>query len=60
LTDLDVTLYKVLSGAADAIFIISWLISSALNKSSITEMDLDPEDDHEFDDNATDVGDEEV
>ncbi len=30
---------------ADVLFIISWLIASSFTKSSITDMDLDPEED---------------
>ena len=31
-------------GAIDALYIIIWLLASAFNKASISDMDLDPED----------------
>ncbi len=44
--DSDVQGAKGLYGAVNVIFIVSWLLSTAFNKASITDMDLDPEMDH--------------
>ena len=41
--DNDITIFKALSAGADVLFMITWLIASAFNKASITDMDLDPE-----------------
>jgi hypothetical protein len=38
-----VTIFKALFAAVNVLFIITWLVASAFNKASITDMDLDPE-----------------
>lgn len=39
----DITKTKGLYGALNLIFLIAWLLSSAFNKASITDLDMDPE-----------------
>ena len=43
ITDNDVNIFKALFAAVNVLFIITWLVASAFNKASITDMDLDPE-----------------
>ncbi len=44
ISDNDVTITKGLFAAVNVLFIIAWLMASAFNKASISDMDLDPED----------------
>ena len=44
--DSDVQSAKGLYGAANVIFLLAWLLSTAFNKASITDLDMDPELDH--------------
>ena len=44
ISDQDITITKGLFAAVNVLFIIAWLMASAFNKASITDMDLDPED----------------
>ena len=50
ISDSDISIYKILSMIADALFLCAWMIGSGSTKSSITDMDLDPEEelDEEF------------
>jgi hypothetical protein len=47
---------KALFAGINVVFIISWLLASAFNKASISDMDLDPEEDSdkEFESLSTD------
>jgi hypothetical protein len=42
-TSQQITIFKGLASASDCLFIITWLLASAFNKASISDMDLDPE-----------------
>jgi len=42
-TESDVSTCKGLFGAVNVILLISWLLASAFNKASISDMDMDPE-----------------
>jgi hypothetical protein len=44
LQDMDVTITKGIFGATNVLFIVAWLLATAFNKASISDMDLDPED----------------
>ena len=41
---MDFTGFRGLTGGINGLYIIVWLLASAFNKASITDMDLDPED----------------
>lgn len=43
-TDSDIFKCKGLFAAVNVLFIIAWLMASAFNKASISDMDMDPED----------------
>jgi hypothetical protein len=55
ITSQDVLITKGLFAAINVVFIISWLLASAFNKASISDMDLDPEEDsdEEFENMST-------
>jgi len=42
-TDSDISTAKGLFGACNVMLLLSWLIASAFNKASISDMDMDPE-----------------
>lgn len=42
--DNDIMITKGLFAAVNVLFIIAWLLASAFNKASISDMDMDPED----------------
>lgn len=41
--DSDIFKCKGLFGAVNVLFIIAWLMASAFNKASISDLDMDPE-----------------
>lgn len=47
---------KGLFAALNVIFIIAWLLASAFNKASISDMDMDPEEDDEEFENLSTAG----
>jgi len=52
----DISTAKGLFAGVNILFIIAWLLASAFNKASITDMDMDPEDNDG--DMATEAGSE--
>mmetsp|Transcript_4813 Transcript_4813/g.3426 ORF Transcript_4813/g.3426 Transcript_4813/m.3426 type:complete len:112 (-) Transcript_4813:29-364(-) len=44
ISDSEISIFKALFSAINVLFIIDWLLASAFNKASITDMDLDPDD----------------
>jgi hypothetical protein len=47
ITDSDISIAKGLFAAINVFFILAWLLASAFNKASISDMDMDPEDDYD-------------
>ena len=43
ITSADVTMFKSISYLVDFLFFLAWIIASAYNKASITDIDIDPE-----------------
>lgn len=54
ITDNDIMNLKGLYGAVNVFFIIAWLLATAFNKASISDLDMDPEELDE-DENADDT-----
>lgn len=44
ISDSDISTCKGLFGAVNVLLLLSWVLASALNKASISDMDMDPED----------------
>ena len=44
ITDADIATCKGLYGAVNVLLLVSWILASAFNKASISDMDMDPED----------------
>mmetsp|Transcript_18916 Transcript_18916/g.18064 ORF Transcript_18916/g.18064 Transcript_18916/m.18064 type:complete len:104 (+) Transcript_18916:745-1056(+) len=44
ISESDISIFKGLFSMVNVLFIVGWLLASAFNKASITDMDLDPED----------------
>lgn len=43
ISDSDISTCKGLFGAANVLLMLSWLLASAVNRASIQDMDMDPE-----------------
>ncbi len=43
ITDSDISTCKGLFGAANALLMVSWILASAVNRASIQDMDIDPD-----------------
>ena len=49
ITDIDINGVKGLFEAVNVFFIIAWLMASAFNKASISDLDMDPEENEDTD-----------
>jgi hypothetical protein len=47
ISDTDIAIAKGLFAATNVLFILAWLLASAFNKASISDMDMDPEDQYD-------------
>lgn len=47
ISDSDISIAKGLFAAINVFFILAWLLASGFNKASISDMDMDPEDDYD-------------